>query len=125
MIRRPPRSTHCISSAASDVYKRQTQSTWGEHLSQYPLVSYIWVRYMMHGFGWQALLACSLGGAIKNFAQITTDCEKLIVLPHKDLRIVQQPNQCLRVTQKNKQSMITQIRNFKQITKHRLSLIHI
>eukprot|EP00826_Nyctotherus_ovalis_P039071 TRINITY_DN3723_c0_g1_i1.p3 TRINITY_DN3723_c0_g1~~TRINITY_DN3723_c0_g1_i1.p3 ORF type:complete len:105 (+),score=16.53 TRINITY_DN3723_c0_g1_i1:25-315(+) len=28
MIRRPPRSTHCISSAASDVYKRQkpTQS---------------------------------------------------------------------------------------------------
>eukprot|EP00825_Cyclidium_porcatum_P026812 TRINITY_DN28813_c0_g1_i2.p1 TRINITY_DN28813_c0_g1~~TRINITY_DN28813_c0_g1_i2.p1 ORF type:complete len:231 (+),score=17.50 TRINITY_DN28813_c0_g1_i2:97-789(+) len=32
MIRRPPRSTHCISSAASDVYKRQvsTQSTWGD-----------------------------------------------------------------------------------------------
>eukprot|EP00825_Cyclidium_porcatum_P034029 TRINITY_DN35912_c0_g1_i1.p3 TRINITY_DN35912_c0_g1~~TRINITY_DN35912_c0_g1_i1.p3 ORF type:complete len:155 (+),score=5.73 TRINITY_DN35912_c0_g1_i1:42-506(+) len=27
-MRRPPRSTHCISSAASDVYKRQTQSTW-------------------------------------------------------------------------------------------------
>eukprot|EP00826_Nyctotherus_ovalis_P035356 TRINITY_DN3034_c0_g4_i3.p1 TRINITY_DN3034_c0_g4~~TRINITY_DN3034_c0_g4_i3.p1 ORF type:complete len:223 (-),score=70.16 TRINITY_DN3034_c0_g4_i3:82-726(-) len=26
MIRRPPRSTHCISSAASDVYKRQLQS---------------------------------------------------------------------------------------------------
>eukprot|EP00825_Cyclidium_porcatum_P025912 TRINITY_DN28025_c0_g1_i1.p3 TRINITY_DN28025_c0_g1~~TRINITY_DN28025_c0_g1_i1.p3 ORF type:complete len:177 (+),score=12.17 TRINITY_DN28025_c0_g1_i1:67-597(+) len=25
MIRRPPRSTHCISSAASDVYKRQFQ----------------------------------------------------------------------------------------------------
>eukprot|EP00826_Nyctotherus_ovalis_P061835 TRINITY_DN8842_c0_g1_i9.p1 TRINITY_DN8842_c0_g1~~TRINITY_DN8842_c0_g1_i9.p1 ORF type:complete len:208 (+),score=61.01 TRINITY_DN8842_c0_g1_i9:22-624(+) len=25
MIRRPPRSTHCISSAASDVYKRQIQ----------------------------------------------------------------------------------------------------
>ena len=23
MVRRPPRSTHCISSAASDVYKRQ------------------------------------------------------------------------------------------------------
>jgi len=23
MIRRPPRSTHCISSASSDVYKRQ------------------------------------------------------------------------------------------------------
>eukprot|EP00825_Cyclidium_porcatum_P035790 TRINITY_DN3756_c0_g1_i1.p1 TRINITY_DN3756_c0_g1~~TRINITY_DN3756_c0_g1_i1.p1 ORF type:complete len:579 (-),score=75.00 TRINITY_DN3756_c0_g1_i1:135-1871(-) len=33
MIRRPPRSTHCISSAASDVYKRQvvsTQSTWAK-----------------------------------------------------------------------------------------------
>jgi len=26
MIRRPPRSTHCISSAASDVYKRQSQT---------------------------------------------------------------------------------------------------
>eukprot|EP00825_Cyclidium_porcatum_P049279 TRINITY_DN8478_c0_g1_i1.p2 TRINITY_DN8478_c0_g1~~TRINITY_DN8478_c0_g1_i1.p2 ORF type:complete len:260 (+),score=23.55 TRINITY_DN8478_c0_g1_i1:141-920(+) len=26
MIRRPPRSTHCISSAASDVYKRQNQN---------------------------------------------------------------------------------------------------
>ena len=25
MIRRPPRSTHCISSAASDVYKRQAE----------------------------------------------------------------------------------------------------
>eukprot|EP00831_Metopus_contortus_P077295 TRINITY_DN7218_c0_g2_i1.p1 TRINITY_DN7218_c0_g2~~TRINITY_DN7218_c0_g2_i1.p1 ORF type:complete len:158 (-),score=27.99 TRINITY_DN7218_c0_g2_i1:19-492(-) len=28
MIRRPPRSTQGVSSAASDVYKRQTQSTW-------------------------------------------------------------------------------------------------
>ena len=27
MIRRPPRSTHCISSAASDVYKRQKYNT--------------------------------------------------------------------------------------------------
>eukprot|EP00826_Nyctotherus_ovalis_P043636 TRINITY_DN4618_c0_g1_i3.p1 TRINITY_DN4618_c0_g1~~TRINITY_DN4618_c0_g1_i3.p1 ORF type:complete len:131 (+),score=23.37 TRINITY_DN4618_c0_g1_i3:25-393(+) len=26
MIRRPPRSTHCISSAASDVYKRQVHN---------------------------------------------------------------------------------------------------
>eukprot|EP00969_Alexandrium_andersonii_P105687 4662771-Alexandrium_andersonii.AAC.1 len=25
MIRRPPRSTHCVSSAASDVYKRQVR----------------------------------------------------------------------------------------------------
>eukprot|EP00826_Nyctotherus_ovalis_P028184 TRINITY_DN2223_c0_g1_i5.p1 TRINITY_DN2223_c0_g1~~TRINITY_DN2223_c0_g1_i5.p1 ORF type:complete len:157 (+),score=40.84 TRINITY_DN2223_c0_g1_i5:23-472(+) len=29
MIRRPPRSTHCISSAASDVYKRQVFITAG------------------------------------------------------------------------------------------------
>ena len=28
MIRRPPRSTHCISSAASDVYKRQNYFRW-------------------------------------------------------------------------------------------------
>eukprot|EP00826_Nyctotherus_ovalis_P060841 TRINITY_DN858_c0_g1_i10.p1 TRINITY_DN858_c0_g1~~TRINITY_DN858_c0_g1_i10.p1 ORF type:complete len:111 (+),score=13.27 TRINITY_DN858_c0_g1_i10:37-333(+) len=28
MIRRPPRSTHCISSAASDVYKRQSPHTF-------------------------------------------------------------------------------------------------
>ena len=27
MIRRPPRSTHCISSAASDVYKRQIKNS--------------------------------------------------------------------------------------------------
>ena len=27
---RPPRSTHCISSAASDVYKRQTYSSYFE-----------------------------------------------------------------------------------------------
>jgi len=31
MIRRPPRSTHCISSAASDVYKRQASSRYGIH----------------------------------------------------------------------------------------------
>ena len=31
MIRRPPRSTHCISSAASDVYKRQrVYMSWAE-----------------------------------------------------------------------------------------------
>eukprot|EP00826_Nyctotherus_ovalis_P050321 TRINITY_DN6152_c0_g2_i5.p1 TRINITY_DN6152_c0_g2~~TRINITY_DN6152_c0_g2_i5.p1 ORF type:complete len:221 (-),score=68.16 TRINITY_DN6152_c0_g2_i5:128-733(-) len=28
MLRRPPRSTHCISSAASDVYKRQVATRW-------------------------------------------------------------------------------------------------
>eukprot|EP00825_Cyclidium_porcatum_P033319 TRINITY_DN35369_c0_g1_i1.p1 TRINITY_DN35369_c0_g1~~TRINITY_DN35369_c0_g1_i1.p1 ORF type:complete len:192 (-),score=5.68 TRINITY_DN35369_c0_g1_i1:553-1128(-) len=41
MIRRPPRSTHCISSAASDVYKRQvsTQSTWA--LTEWPCFSWL------------------------------------------------------------------------------------
>eukprot|EP01016_Furgasonia_blochmanni_P002935 TRINITY_DN11145_c0_g1_i3.p1 TRINITY_DN11145_c0_g1~~TRINITY_DN11145_c0_g1_i3.p1 ORF type:complete len:693 (+),score=63.68 TRINITY_DN11145_c0_g1_i3:1-2079(+) len=34
MIRRPPRSTQSRSSAASDVYKRQTQSTWGHIFKQ-------------------------------------------------------------------------------------------
>eukprot|EP00825_Cyclidium_porcatum_P006391 TRINITY_DN1316_c0_g1_i1.p1 TRINITY_DN1316_c0_g1~~TRINITY_DN1316_c0_g1_i1.p1 ORF type:complete len:146 (+),score=27.71 TRINITY_DN1316_c0_g1_i1:95-532(+) len=41
MIRRPPRSTHCISSAASDVYKRQILASlefisrlYGIHLTQ-------------------------------------------------------------------------------------------
>eukprot|EP00825_Cyclidium_porcatum_P021334 TRINITY_DN23824_c0_g1_i1.p1 TRINITY_DN23824_c0_g1~~TRINITY_DN23824_c0_g1_i1.p1 ORF type:complete len:166 (-),score=23.09 TRINITY_DN23824_c0_g1_i1:3-500(-) len=40
MIRGPPRSTHCISSAASDVYKRQvsTQSTWGTNTKIAPLL---------------------------------------------------------------------------------------
>eukprot|EP00826_Nyctotherus_ovalis_P049484 TRINITY_DN5992_c0_g3_i2.p2 TRINITY_DN5992_c0_g3~~TRINITY_DN5992_c0_g3_i2.p2 ORF type:complete len:101 (-),score=52.43 TRINITY_DN5992_c0_g3_i2:46-327(-) len=33
MIRRPPRSTHCISSAASDVYKRQLQTLIEETIS--------------------------------------------------------------------------------------------
>eukprot|EP00825_Cyclidium_porcatum_P000212 TRINITY_DN10004_c0_g1_i1.p2 TRINITY_DN10004_c0_g1~~TRINITY_DN10004_c0_g1_i1.p2 ORF type:complete len:117 (-),score=28.31 TRINITY_DN10004_c0_g1_i1:54-404(-) len=32
MIRRPPRSTHCISSAASDVYKRQVVRVVGENI---------------------------------------------------------------------------------------------
>eukprot|EP00825_Cyclidium_porcatum_P001972 TRINITY_DN10912_c0_g1_i1.p1 TRINITY_DN10912_c0_g1~~TRINITY_DN10912_c0_g1_i1.p1 ORF type:complete len:182 (-),score=31.03 TRINITY_DN10912_c0_g1_i1:14-559(-) len=32
MIRRPPRSTHCISSAASDVYKRQVSALRGINL---------------------------------------------------------------------------------------------
>ena len=36
MIRRPPRSTHCISSAASDVYKRQIQNTLASALIYLP-----------------------------------------------------------------------------------------
>eukprot|EP00825_Cyclidium_porcatum_P018058 TRINITY_DN20692_c0_g1_i1.p1 TRINITY_DN20692_c0_g1~~TRINITY_DN20692_c0_g1_i1.p1 ORF type:complete len:232 (-),score=57.32 TRINITY_DN20692_c0_g1_i1:122-817(-) len=34
MIRRPPRSTHCISSAASDVYKRQIMD-WNDQTQKY------------------------------------------------------------------------------------------
>eukprot|EP00826_Nyctotherus_ovalis_P065908 TRINITY_DN9708_c0_g1_i10.p1 TRINITY_DN9708_c0_g1~~TRINITY_DN9708_c0_g1_i10.p1 ORF type:complete len:315 (+),score=45.59 TRINITY_DN9708_c0_g1_i10:23-946(+) len=34
MIRRPPRSTHCISSAASDVYKRQGENKLKVHSAQ-------------------------------------------------------------------------------------------
>eukprot|EP00826_Nyctotherus_ovalis_P058348 TRINITY_DN8008_c0_g1_i2.p2 TRINITY_DN8008_c0_g1~~TRINITY_DN8008_c0_g1_i2.p2 ORF type:complete len:103 (-),score=34.80 TRINITY_DN8008_c0_g1_i2:559-843(-) len=33
MIRRPPRSTHCISSAASDVYKRQESPCKASNMS--------------------------------------------------------------------------------------------
>eukprot|EP00825_Cyclidium_porcatum_P020770 TRINITY_DN23401_c0_g1_i1.p3 TRINITY_DN23401_c0_g1~~TRINITY_DN23401_c0_g1_i1.p3 ORF type:complete len:103 (+),score=11.61 TRINITY_DN23401_c0_g1_i1:135-443(+) len=35
MIRRPPRSTHCISSAASDVYKRQVKRNYGYCYAKY------------------------------------------------------------------------------------------
>eukprot|EP00826_Nyctotherus_ovalis_P021629 TRINITY_DN1701_c0_g1_i1.p1 TRINITY_DN1701_c0_g1~~TRINITY_DN1701_c0_g1_i1.p1 ORF type:complete len:209 (-),score=23.49 TRINITY_DN1701_c0_g1_i1:265-867(-) len=38
MIRRPPRSTHCISSAASDVYKRQVKSPITVDINQLNLV---------------------------------------------------------------------------------------
>ena len=34
MIRRPPRSTHCISSAASEVYKRQERERERERESE-------------------------------------------------------------------------------------------
>eukprot|EP00825_Cyclidium_porcatum_P052299 TRINITY_DN9868_c0_g1_i3.p2 TRINITY_DN9868_c0_g1~~TRINITY_DN9868_c0_g1_i3.p2 ORF type:complete len:117 (+),score=22.23 TRINITY_DN9868_c0_g1_i3:62-412(+) len=37
MIRRPPRSTHCISSAASDVYKRQLLRLLIINLQENPL----------------------------------------------------------------------------------------
>eukprot|EP00825_Cyclidium_porcatum_P020974 TRINITY_DN23544_c0_g1_i1.p2 TRINITY_DN23544_c0_g1~~TRINITY_DN23544_c0_g1_i1.p2 ORF type:complete len:199 (+),score=29.35 TRINITY_DN23544_c0_g1_i1:97-693(+) len=60
MIRRPPRSTHCISSAASDVYKRQYQrrvhgmfhNTWSME------------AYKHRNFGGEAISA-SLAAAIK------------------------------------------------------------
>jgi len=42
MIRRPPRSTHCISSAASDVYKRQALPCEGGF--------YVWVRRALGPF---------------------------------------------------------------------------
>ena len=40
MIRRPPRSTHCISSAASDVYKRQVQTVF-EYIFFYLSLTYL------------------------------------------------------------------------------------
>eukprot|EP00825_Cyclidium_porcatum_P013717 TRINITY_DN17259_c0_g1_i1.p2 TRINITY_DN17259_c0_g1~~TRINITY_DN17259_c0_g1_i1.p2 ORF type:complete len:150 (-),score=22.20 TRINITY_DN17259_c0_g1_i1:87-536(-) len=43
MIRRPPRSTHCISSAASDVYKRQYQRR--VHGKAHDYMDYIQIRY--------------------------------------------------------------------------------
>eukprot|EP00825_Cyclidium_porcatum_P037618 TRINITY_DN4189_c0_g1_i1.p2 TRINITY_DN4189_c0_g1~~TRINITY_DN4189_c0_g1_i1.p2 ORF type:complete len:118 (-),score=22.54 TRINITY_DN4189_c0_g1_i1:2-355(-) len=51
MIRRPPRSTHCISSAASDVYKRQidynskTTRAPDFHVELFPLHSPLPVSY--------------------------------------------------------------------------------
>eukprot|EP01098_Paradermamoeba_levis_P008783 TRINITY_DN3628_c0_g1_i2.p1 TRINITY_DN3628_c0_g1~~TRINITY_DN3628_c0_g1_i2.p1 ORF type:complete len:142 (-),score=31.27 TRINITY_DN3628_c0_g1_i2:6-431(-) len=38
MIRRPPRSTHCISSAASDVYKRQIYNNVLSAIFMVPLI---------------------------------------------------------------------------------------
>ena len=40
---RPPRSTHCISSAASDVYKRQSQDMYKVGLNQFVLVDMLLV----------------------------------------------------------------------------------
>eukprot|EP00825_Cyclidium_porcatum_P020561 TRINITY_DN2324_c0_g1_i1.p1 TRINITY_DN2324_c0_g1~~TRINITY_DN2324_c0_g1_i1.p1 ORF type:complete len:178 (-),score=25.16 TRINITY_DN2324_c0_g1_i1:167-700(-) len=39
MIRRPPRSTHCISSAASDVYKRQAQHVGADLLGSHAVAT--------------------------------------------------------------------------------------
>ena len=46
MIRRPPRSTHCISSAASDVYKRQGAQTQrrSKHLGCHETVGLLWIN---------------------------------------------------------------------------------
>ena len=46
MIRRPPRSTHCISSAASDVYKRQGPTL---HILFEPKMGYAWRRSTLPG----------------------------------------------------------------------------
>eukprot|EP00825_Cyclidium_porcatum_P001316 TRINITY_DN10599_c0_g1_i1.p3 TRINITY_DN10599_c0_g1~~TRINITY_DN10599_c0_g1_i1.p3 ORF type:complete len:103 (-),score=37.42 TRINITY_DN10599_c0_g1_i1:12-320(-) len=45
MIRRPPRSTHCISSAASDVYKRQKQ-IFAREVSLYKYVERLFANVM-------------------------------------------------------------------------------
>eukprot|EP00825_Cyclidium_porcatum_P016747 TRINITY_DN19678_c0_g1_i1.p1 TRINITY_DN19678_c0_g1~~TRINITY_DN19678_c0_g1_i1.p1 ORF type:complete len:277 (-),score=16.54 TRINITY_DN19678_c0_g1_i1:34-864(-) len=43
MIRRPPRSTHCISSAASDVYKRQINAEYMGYIVYCRLIMYVFV----------------------------------------------------------------------------------
>jgi len=53
MIRRPPRSTHCISSAASDVYKRQ-------YLDRLQALSAITVPTMVIAFELDMLTAAPL-----------------------------------------------------------------
>eukprot|EP00825_Cyclidium_porcatum_P050871 TRINITY_DN9183_c0_g1_i2.p1 TRINITY_DN9183_c0_g1~~TRINITY_DN9183_c0_g1_i2.p1 ORF type:complete len:261 (-),score=63.03 TRINITY_DN9183_c0_g1_i2:125-907(-) len=60
MIRRPPRSTHCISSAASDVYKRQVQDTATKNMHKcgiYLIVDYIeFIGYQLCTDKWVNLL---------------------------------------------------------------------
>ena len=67
MIRRPPRSTHCISSAASDVYKRQVEvievahthpasfdsliQTYHEAFAQYPRLKLMALTHVTHRTG--------------------------------------------------------------------------
>eukprot|EP00825_Cyclidium_porcatum_P038617 TRINITY_DN4516_c0_g1_i2.p4 TRINITY_DN4516_c0_g1~~TRINITY_DN4516_c0_g1_i2.p4 ORF type:complete len:124 (+),score=19.82 TRINITY_DN4516_c0_g1_i2:117-488(+) len=59
MIRRPPRSTHCISSAASDVYKRQFLQLLLLHrpLFQTPGPRQQTARHFLGQFGPQRLFA--------------------------------------------------------------------
>ena len=54
MIRQPPRSTHCISSAASDVYKRQTFHRPERDLSavDIELISRVCGDFDLQRFGW-------------------------------------------------------------------------
>ena len=54
MIRRPPRSTHCISSAASDVYKRQDEhGEWDFNTAWKPIDGHRkylgWIRAVIKG----------------------------------------------------------------------------
>eukprot|EP00826_Nyctotherus_ovalis_P045065 TRINITY_DN4934_c0_g1_i17.p1 TRINITY_DN4934_c0_g1~~TRINITY_DN4934_c0_g1_i17.p1 ORF type:complete len:132 (+),score=31.57 TRINITY_DN4934_c0_g1_i17:25-396(+) len=52
MIRRPPRSTHCISSAASDVYKRQFAGLEtggeGEEFGEAGVLGLVLVSHQLH-----------------------------------------------------------------------------
>eukprot|EP00826_Nyctotherus_ovalis_P061172 TRINITY_DN8675_c0_g3_i1.p1 TRINITY_DN8675_c0_g3~~TRINITY_DN8675_c0_g3_i1.p1 ORF type:complete len:109 (-),score=14.41 TRINITY_DN8675_c0_g3_i1:1-306(-) len=45
MIRRPPRSTHCISSAASDVYKRQVHEFLLKSLECHVILSFLCIFF--------------------------------------------------------------------------------
>ena len=70
MILRPPRSTHCISSAASDVYKRQGQSSrsYLDHECTRHIVSW-WYTHVQN-----MVSQCQ---SKKSFGPDTKTCQKL------------------------------------------------
>eukprot|EP00825_Cyclidium_porcatum_P033235 TRINITY_DN35292_c0_g1_i3.p3 TRINITY_DN35292_c0_g1~~TRINITY_DN35292_c0_g1_i3.p3 ORF type:complete len:115 (-),score=14.41 TRINITY_DN35292_c0_g1_i3:237-581(-) len=74
MIRRPPRSTHCISSAASDVYKRQRldPAVNVDALSMHPMGKIVAKAAQIYGF-----VVWDKGGAITLRAQNPKSYTKL------------------------------------------------
>eukprot|EP00831_Metopus_contortus_P016571 TRINITY_DN16977_c0_g1_i4.p2 TRINITY_DN16977_c0_g1~~TRINITY_DN16977_c0_g1_i4.p2 ORF type:complete len:151 (-),score=32.48 TRINITY_DN16977_c0_g1_i4:242-694(-) len=80
MIRRPPRSTQGVSSAASDVYKRQvsTQSTWG-YGNRYGGNSWCgymktWIHmYMFEPTNFNVPENMILGGEVCGWSELFTD----------------------------------------------------
>eukprot|EP00825_Cyclidium_porcatum_P039072 TRINITY_DN465_c0_g1_i6.p1 TRINITY_DN465_c0_g1~~TRINITY_DN465_c0_g1_i6.p1 ORF type:complete len:454 (+),score=83.24 TRINITY_DN465_c0_g1_i6:129-1490(+) len=99
MIRRPPRSTHCISSAASDVYKRQV------YISQQPQQSSLTQQQQqsMRLSQQQAQIAQSIQEA-KKFLQSNFDTEAHSSYPLQ----VQQPEQQQAIMQLQAQSQSQQ-----------------